>query len=58
MSGHALLIRDEFAVTGELIVTFAKPIPIERPLRGIARITERQGREVYVESELRLADTV
>jgi acyl-coenzyme A thioesterase PaaI-like protein len=57
MSGHALLIRDEFAVTGKLTVKFIKPIPIDRPLHGIARIADRHGREVVVESELRLADT-
>lgn len=56
MSGHAVLLRDEFAVTGELTVRFIKPIPIERPLVGLARVTGRQGREVYVECELRLGD--
>ncbi len=56
MSGHAVLLRDEFAVTGELTIRFVKPIPIERPLIGLARVTGRQGREVYVESEVRLAE--
>jgi len=56
MSGHALLIRNAFVVTGELTVKFVKPIAIERPLVGIATITGSNGREVYVSSELRLAD--
>jgi acyl-coenzyme A thioesterase PaaI-like protein len=56
MSGHAVLLRNEFAVTGELTVKFVKPIPIERPLIGLTRITGRRGREVYVDAELRLAD--
>jgi acyl-coenzyme A thioesterase PaaI-like protein len=56
MSGHALLLRDEFAVTGELSVKFVKPIPIERALIGTMTITGRDGRRVYVSGELRLAD--
>lgn len=56
MSGHTLLVRDEFAVTGELTVKFVKPIPIERPVVGTTRITGRDGRRVFVTSELRLAD--
>jgi acyl-coenzyme A thioesterase PaaI-like protein len=55
MSGHALLMRDEFAVTGELTVKFVKPVPIERALTGTMRITERDGRRVHVDGELRLA---
>lgn len=56
MSGHALLLRDQFAVTGELAVKFLKPIPIERPLIGTAVIVGNDGRYVHVECELRLAD--
>ncbi|UQX11400.1 PaaI family thioesterase [Candidatus Mycobacterium methanotrophicum] len=56
MSGHALLLGDEFAVTGELHVKFFKPIPIQRLLTSIARVIGRSGREVYVEAELWLAD--
>jgi acyl-coenzyme A thioesterase PaaI-like protein len=56
MSGHAVLLRNEFAVTGELTVRFVKPIPVERPLVGLTRITGRQGREVFVEGQLWLAD--
>ena len=56
MSGHVLLLSDEFAVTGEMSVRFVKPIPIERPLIGTTRITGRDGRRVYVSAELRLKD--
>ncbi|KQY07617.1 hypothetical protein ASD37_12395 [Mycobacterium sp. Root135] len=56
MSGHAVLLHNEFAVTGELTVKFVKPVPIERPLTGLAHISDRQGRKVFVECELRLAD--
>lgn len=56
LSGHAVLLHDEFAVTGELTVKFIKPVPIRRPLIGLSRIAERKGREVFVEGELRLAD--
>jgi acyl-coenzyme A thioesterase PaaI-like protein len=57
MSGHAVLLRDEFAVTGTLTVAFVKPIPILRPLIGRAWIASREGRQVHVHGELRLADT-
>jgi acyl-coenzyme A thioesterase PaaI-like protein len=56
MSGHALLLRDEFAVTGELTVKFVRPVPIERALIGTTTIAGRDGRRVYVTGELRLAD--
>jgi acyl-coenzyme A thioesterase PaaI-like protein len=54
MSGHALLLRDEFAVTGELTVKYVRPVPIERSLIGTATIAGRDGRRVYVTGELRL----
>lgn len=55
MVGHAVIMRDEFAVTGTLTVTFVKPVPIERPLIGRARIVRREGRRVFVEASLELA---
>jgi acyl-coenzyme A thioesterase PaaI-like protein len=57
MVGHAVLMRDEFAVTGTLQVTFVKPVPIERPLIGRARIVRREGRRVFVQAQLELAGT-
>lgn len=56
LSGHTLLARDEFAVTGELLIKFVKPIPIERELIGTFTIIGRDGRRVSVAGELRLAD--
>jgi len=43
MVGHAVIMRDEFAVTGTLHITFVKPVPIERPLirPGLDRATRR-----------------
>lgn len=55
MVGHAVIMRDEFAVTGTLHVTFVKPVPIERPLIGRASIVRREGRRVFVEATLELA---
>jgi acyl-coenzyme A thioesterase PaaI-like protein len=56
MVGHAVLMRDEFAVTGTLTVTFVKPVPVERPLIGRAGIVRREGRRVFVEASLELVD--
>jgi acyl-coenzyme A thioesterase PaaI-like protein len=56
MSGHSVLLRNEFAVTGELAIKFIKPVPVDRALVGLTRITGRQGREVHIDAELRLAD--
>jgi acyl-coenzyme A thioesterase PaaI-like protein len=55
MVGHAVIMRDEFAVTGTLHVTFVKPVPIERPLIGRTHIVRREGRRVFVEASLELA---
>jgi acyl-coenzyme A thioesterase PaaI-like protein len=57
MVGHAVLMRDEFAVTGTLQITFVKPVPVERPLIGRANIIRREGRRVFVEVSLELAGT-
>ncbi|ONH55592.1 hypothetical protein CcI49_28740 [Frankia sp. CcI49] len=52
--GHVLLLRQQLAVTGQLSVTFTKPVPINRPLRGRAWIERSEGRRRYVTAELRL----
>ncbi len=52
--GQALLLRDEFAVTGTLEVIFHQPMPIERPLIGTAHIEKREGRRVFVSAGLEL----
>jgi acyl-coenzyme A thioesterase PaaI-like protein len=55
MVGHAVIMRDEFAVTGTLRIKFVKPVPIERPLIGRATIVRREGRRVFVDASLELA---
>jgi acyl-coenzyme A thioesterase PaaI-like protein len=57
LAGHALVIRDEFCVTGTLTVKFVRPIPIELPLLGRAEITGRERRKVFVSATLELAQT-
>jgi acyl-coenzyme A thioesterase PaaI-like protein len=56
LSGHALLVRDEFVVTRTLTVQFVRPVPIMWPLSAMAAVTSREGRKVFVSCELRLAD--
>jgi acyl-coenzyme A thioesterase PaaI-like protein len=56
LSGHALLLRDEFAVTGTLTVRFVRPVPIMWPLSAKATVTGRDGRKVFVACELRLTE--
>lgn len=57
MSGHALLVRDEFAVTGTLTIKFVRPVPVEWPLIGTATIVHREGRRVVVSCQLQLASS-
>lgn len=40
------------AVTGELTIRFRQPLPVERPARGIGRITGGKGRLLLGESRL------
>jgi acyl-coenzyme A thioesterase PaaI-like protein len=54
--GHVLHFQGELAVTGTLKVKFVKPVPVERPLIAHARIVGEEGRRVFVEAELQLAD--
>ncbi len=53
--GHAMILRDEFAVTGTLEVVFHKPMPIELPLIGRAAIEKRDGRKAFVSARIELA---
>jgi acyl-coenzyme A thioesterase PaaI-like protein len=55
MVGHAVLLRNEFVVTGTLQIKFVKPVPVERPVIGRAWIVRREGRRVFVEASLELA---
>jgi len=53
--GHAMILRDEFAVTGTLEVVFHKPMPVGLPLIGKATIDRRDGRKAYVSARIELA---
>lgn len=53
--GHAMMMRDEFAVTGTLEVVFHRPLPIELPLVGKSWIDKREGRKAFVSARLELA---
>lgn len=53
--GHAMMLRDEFVVTGTLEVVFHKPMPIEIPLLGYAQIEKREGRKAFVSARIELA---
>lgn len=53
--GHALVARDEFAVTGTLKIVFIRPTPIEVPLIAKSTIVRREGRKVFVTAHIELA---
>lgn len=55
--GHVPLLHGQLAVTGQLWVTYVKPVPVGRPLRARAWTQRREGRRWYVEGEMTLAFT-
>jgi acyl-coenzyme A thioesterase PaaI-like protein len=55
--GHVCLLHGELAVTGQLSVTYVKPVPIGRPLHARTWTERREGRRWYVAGELVLAAT-
>jgi acyl-coenzyme A thioesterase PaaI-like protein len=55
--GHAMMLREEFSVTGTLEVVFHKPMPIELPLIGKSWIEKREGRKVFVSARIELASS-
>jgi acyl-coenzyme A thioesterase PaaI-like protein len=55
--GHMPLLHGQLAVTGQLSVSFVKPVPIERPLRAVARVDRREERKWHISGELTLAAT-
>jgi uncharacterized protein (TIGR00369 family) len=55
--GHVPMLHGQLAVTGQLSVTFVKPVPLGRPLRAVARIDKREERRWHVSAELTLATT-
>ena len=54
MLGHVPLLGGELAVTGQLTVTYVKPVPIDRPLVARAWTDRREGRRWYLDGELLL----
>lgn len=52
--GHVPLLGGELAVTGQLTVTYVKPVPINRPLVARAWTERREGHRWYLEGELLL----
>jgi acyl-coenzyme A thioesterase PaaI-like protein len=55
--GHVPVLNRELAVTGQLSVTYVKPVPIGRPLHARAWTVRREGRRWYVAGEMTLAAT-
>lgn len=55
--GHVPLLLGQLTVTGKLIVTYVKPVPIEQPLKASARVLRREGTRWFVEGALTLAST-
>jgi uncharacterized protein (TIGR00369 family) len=55
--GHVPMLHGQLAVTGQLSVTFVKPVPVGRPLRAVARADRREERRWHVSGELLLAST-
>jgi acyl-coenzyme A thioesterase PaaI-like protein len=57
LTGHVPVLHRELAVTGQLCLTYVKPVPIGRPLRARAWPVRREGHRWYVAAELTLAVT-
>ena len=55
--GHVPLLTGELAVTGQLSVSYVKPVPVGRPLHARAWTVRREGRRWYVAGELTLVST-
>ena len=55
--GHVPLLNGELAVTGQLSVTYVKPVPVGRPLHARAWTVRRAGHRWYVAGEMTLAST-
>ena len=46
--GHVALLHGQLAVTGQLNVTFVKPVPIDQPLTGRAWRRRKEGSRWFV----------
>jgi len=53
--GHVCLLNGVLAVTGQLSVTYIKPVPVGHRLHARAWTVRREGRRWYVAGELTLA---
>lgn len=50
--GHVALLHDQLAVTGQLNVTFVKPVPVEQQLTGRAWRERKEGSRWFVSAVL------
>ena len=55
--GHVPVLNGELAVTGQLSVTYVKPVPVGRPLHARAWTVRREGHRWYIAGEMTLAST-
>jgi len=55
--GHVPLLNGELAVTGQITVSYVKPVPVGRPLQARAWTVRREGHRWYVAGELTLASS-
>jgi acyl-coenzyme A thioesterase PaaI-like protein len=55
--GHVPMLQGQLAVTGQLSVTFIKPVPVGRPLHARAWVERKEGHRWYVAGELTLQST-
>lgn len=55
--GHVPLLHNQLSVTGTLTVRFIKPVPIDKPLLGTARLISKEERRWHVDATLALASS-
>ena len=55
--GHVALLNEQLAVTGQLDVTFTKPVPVEQQLVGRAWCRRKEGSRGFVAAVLCLEAT-
>jgi acyl-coenzyme A thioesterase PaaI-like protein len=52
--GHVAVLHEQLAVTGQLDVTFLKPVPVEQQLTALAWRERKEGSRWYIRAVLRL----
>jgi acyl-coenzyme A thioesterase PaaI-like protein len=57
LAGAAVRTTDRLSVTGEIMVRFVKPVPLETPILGRGRLTAQHDRYVDVEGSLEALET-